>query len=132
MTKKTRKKFTQQQKDWAVEQYLSGALSAEQIAAKLGADVQYIYRWKILKEERAKGLRIDELVSDGRSLTDAKKIFELEQEVEQYKKKLAEQVLINDLLKKLPGNEIYQSESELTGLIRTMNSSDRKRKQRKS
>ena len=132
MTKKTRKKFTQEQKDWAVEQYLSGAQSAEIIAEKLGADVQYIYRWKILKEEKAKGLRIEELIEEGNSTAMAKKLLEKELEIEVYQKKIAQQAVIIDLLKKLPGNEIYQSESELTGLIRTMNESNRKRKQRKS
>jgi len=132
MTKKTRKKFTPQQRTQAVDDYTSGCKTAQQIAQELDTDVQNIYRWKTVQEEKAKGARIEELIGEGSSLAQAKRIFELEQENEQYKKKLAEQVLIVDLLKKLPGNEIYQSESELIGLIRTTSDLDRKRKRRKS
>ena len=128
MTKKIRKKFTREQKQWAVDEYVSERKSADQIAEELGAEVQYIYRWKTLAEEKLKGLRIEELVDDGNSLAQAKKILELEQEIEMYQKKVAELSVMNDLLKKLPGNENFQSESELTGLIRTTKSSDQKRK----
>lgn len=127
MKKKTRKRFTQQQKDEALEDYHSGVRSAQQIAEDLNTDVQSIYRWKVARDEKAKGTRIDELIDEGNSPVQAKRILELEQEIEEYKKKLAEQVLINDLLKKLQcGNS--QPESELTGLIRTTKKSDRKKR----
>jgi len=131
MTKRTRKRFTQEQKDFAIDTYLSGKKSAQQIADDLRCDVQNIYKWKTVREEKAKGARVDELIEEGNSRAMAEKLLEKELEIEEYKKKLAEQILINDLLKKLPGNEIYQSESELTGLIKTMNGSAQKRKRRK-
>ena len=132
MTKKTRKKFTQKQRDMAVDDYLSGKRAANEIAANLGTDVQNIYRWKTAREEKAKGQRVEELMAEGNSKAMARKLLEKELEIEAYQKKIAEQSVIIDLLKKLPGNEIYQSESELTGLIRTVNGSDPKRKRRKS
>lgn len=132
MTKRTRKNFSQEQRDYAVEQYLSGKKSAQQIAQELGTDVQNIYRWKTVNEQKARGRRVDELIAEGNSKVMAEKLLQKELEIEAYQKKIAEQAVIIDLLKKLPGNEIYQSESELTGLIKTMQGSDRKRKQRKS
>lgn len=128
MTKKTRKKFTKEQRDKAVDDYLSEARSAQQIATDLQTDVQNIYRWKVLREEKAKGARVDELLEEGVSKAHANRILELEEEIEVYKKKLAEQVVINDLLKKVPRPRPLVQESELTGLIKTTKKSDRKRK----
>lgn len=131
MTKKTRKKFTQEQRNKAVDEYLTGDRSAQQIAQDLGTDVQNIYRWKTVREERAKGVRVEELMAEGNSKAMAQKLLEKELEIEVYQKKIAELTVINDLLKKLPGNEIYQSESELTGLIRTTKKSAPKIKRHK-
>lgn len=128
MTKKARKKFTPEQKRQAVEEYLCGDKSAAQIAEELETEAQSIYRWKSAQEEQKKDLRIDELINEGNSYNQAKKILELELEIQEYKNKLAEQVLINDLLKKLQTPASLQPESELTGLIRTANKSARKTK----
>jgi transposase-like protein len=128
MTKKTRKQFTQDQRNNAVDDYLSGARSANQIAEDLGTDVQTIYRWKTVRSERDKGLRVEELMSEGNSQAMAEALLNKELEIEMYQKKIAEQSIIIDLLKKLPGNENFQSESELTGLIKTTKKSDQKRK----
>lgn len=125
---KTRRKFTKEQKDQAIDDYLSGARSAQQIAADLETDVQAIYRWKTVREEKEKGARFDELIEEGNSYGQAKKIVELEAEIEEYKKKLAEQVIINDLLKKLQTSKNSQPESELTGLIKTTKKLNQKRK----
>jgi transposase-like protein len=131
MTKRNRKTFTQEQKDWAVDNYLSGKKTVHEVAAKLNTDIQAIYRWKTFRDEKAKGLRVEELVGEGYSKDMAKKLLAKELEIETYQKKVAEQAIIIDLLKKLPGNEIYQSESELTGLINTTKRLDQKRKQQK-
>jgi len=64
----------------------------------------------------------------GSTYAQAKRIIELELEIEEYKKKLAEQVLITELLKKLGPSKNSVLESELTGLIRTSNQLDQKRK----
>jgi len=107
---------------------VSGNKTAQQVANELGTDVQNVYRWKTLREEKAKGLRIDELISEGNSKAMAQKLLEKELEIEAYKKKVAELTVINDLLKKLPGNENFQTESELLGLIKTTNKSARRKK----
>ena len=123
--KKTRRRFSQDQRDQAVEEYVSGTRSAQQIADELGIEVQRIYRWKTLKEETAKGTRIEELITEGFSKEAAGKILNLELENIEYKKKLAEQIVIVDLLKKIQNPS--QQESELTGLINTTRKLGRKR-----
>lgn len=127
MSKKTRRKFTQDQRDKAVDDYLSGERSASQIAIDLDTDVQTIYRWKVLREEKLKGARVHELLDEGQSRDSVQRIYELEQELEEYKRKLAEQVVINDLLKKSPRSIALVQESELTGLIRTTKKLGRKK-----
>ena len=64
MTKRTRRKFTNEQKDKAVEIYLSGEKTAAEIAKDLDCDVQNIYTWKTVAEEKRKGLRLEELIDD--------------------------------------------------------------------
>lgn len=128
MTKKTRKKFSQEIKDKAVDEYLAGEKTANEIAAEFEIDVQNIYRWKTLRDENAKGVRIEELMTEGNSKAMAEKLLEKELEIEAYKKKVAELTVINDLLKKLPGNENFQQENELLGLIKTTNKSARRKK----
>ena len=78
MDKKKRRKFTQEQRDQAVENYLSGARSAQKIADDLGIEVQRIYRWKTVKEEKAKGSRIEELIAEGNSKETASRILNME------------------------------------------------------
>lgn len=125
--RKPRKTFTPEQRKRAVEEYISGSKTVAEIAAELGIDPTHIYRWKVSLEEQAKGARIDALEADGHDPQAARKILRLEEELEEYKKKVGEQSLIIDLLKKLPQRS-SQPESELSGLIDTMKSSARKRK----
>jgi transposase-like protein len=119
MNKRKRKKFTKEQKQWAIEQYVSGALSAEEIATQLDTEAQAIYRWKVLHDEKKKGIRLTEIAENLSPVETQKRVSELEQEVEEYKKMLAEQVLMVELLKKLQNLPPSQRENELAGLIRT-------------
>lgn len=128
MTKKTRKTFSQKTKDQAVDDFLSGEKTAQQIADEIGCDVQLIYRWKVNREEKAKGIRIDELVEQGYDKEVAQKLLEKDLEIEAYQKKIAEQVIIIDLLKNSPPLTNSQQESELTGLIRTSKLSGARKK----
>src|SRR3989338_3508107 len=125
--RRQRRTFTAEQRKKAVEEFISGAKSAIEIAAALEVDPTHIYRWKVAAEEKAKGARIDALEADGQDPQAARKILKLEEELEEYKKKVGEQSLIIDLLKKLPQRN-SQPESELSGLIDTMKNSARKRK----
>jgi transposase-like protein len=122
------KKFTKEMRDRAVQDYVSGAKTVAEICDELATVPQTIYRWKAAHSEKQKGIRLEEIISDGNSLEQAKKIQLLELQIDAYKIKLAEQMLINDLLKKLPGNESFRPESELNGLIETTSKLARKRK----
>ena len=126
MPKRSRKKYSDEVKRRAVEEYVSGQRKAADIAAELGVDLGYLYKWRVQLDEKSKGARVEELESMGHSKAEARRIQELEDEIEEYKKKLAEQVLINDLLKKLQKPKVSQSESELSGLIRTTKNLNRK------
>lgn len=128
MKKRTRKNFTKEQKDHAIDEYLSGRKSAHQIASDLNTDIQNIYRWKTVREEKAKGVRVEELISEGNSKAMAEKLLEKELEIKAYQKKVAEQAIIIDLLKKLQTPDCLAPESELTGLIKTTSKLAQKRK----
>lgn len=58
----------------------------QQVAAELGTEPRNIYRLKTVREEKLKGSRIEELIGEGISLAQAKRILELEAEMEEYKK----------------------------------------------
>lgn len=126
---KQRRKFTQEQKDKAVEDFVSGARSAKEIAKELDTDIKNIYNWKTAKEEKAKGVRVDELMGKGYSKEAAAQILNMELELELYKKKLAEEIIKVELLKKIQNPS--QSENELTGLINTTRKLDQKRRRAK-
>ena len=128
MAKKTRKKFTEEEKRKAVADYVSEARTAQQIANELGTDIQAIYRWRTFYDEHKKGLRLSELQSEGSSEEFAERIIRLQDEVEAYQKKVAEQAIMLDLLKKLRTSGRFQPESELSGLIATTKKSDQKKK----
>lgn len=128
MAKKTRKKFTEEEKRKAVADYISEARTAQQIANELGTDIQAIYRWRTFYDEQKKGLRLSELQAEGSSEEFAERIIRLQDEVEAYQKKVAEQAVMLDLLKKLQTSGRFQPESELSGLIATTKKSDLKKK----
>ena len=125
--RKPRRTFTPEQRKKAVEEFVSGSKSAIEIASELGIDPTHIYRWKVAAEEKAKWARVDALGAEGHDPEAIKRILKLEEELEEYKKKVGEQALIIDLLKKIPIKS-SQPASELSGLIDTMKSSARKRK----
>ncbi len=120
---------TKEQKLKVIEEYKSGTKSAKEIAEQFGSsNKNLIHAWKYEFEERAKGERVDELKNTGYSSEAARRILELELEVVEYQKKLAEQVLINDLLKKLRNQSSYQPEKNATGLTEIIRSLNQKKK----
>lgn len=120
---------TKEQKLKAIEDYRAGLKTAKQIAEEFGsANKNLIHAWKYEVEERAKGERVDELKNTGYSSEAAKKILELELEIVEYQKKLAEQVLINDLLKKLRSQSNFQPEKNVTGLTDIIRNLNQKKK----
>jgi transposase-like protein len=124
----SKKKFSTEVRARAVDEYTSGLKSAQELSEELGTTPQSIYRWKTVYTERQKDIRLDEIISDGNTREQAKKIQQLELQVEAYKIKLAEQMLINDLLKKIQDPHDSASENELNGLIDTTSKLARKRK----
>lgn len=122
---RTRRKFTDEQKKAAVEDYVSGRKSASQVAGELNVAQGVIYKWRVELDEKAKGVRVEEMESRGISTDAAKKILQLEAEINEYQKKVAQQSIIIDLLKKLQKPKNSQPESELTGLIDITKKSDR-------
>lgn len=128
MAKKTRKKFTEEEKRQAVADYVAGTRTAQAIANELGTDIQAIYRWRTFYDEQRKDLRLSELQAEGSSQELAERIIRLQDEVEAYQKKVAEQAIMLDLLKKLRTSGRFQPESELSGLIATTKKSDLKKK----
>lgn len=118
MSQKTpRRKFTEEQKRKAVNEYLTGARSAMEVASELSVDVGLIYRWKAEFEQAAKNQKIEELTAAGATRAMAIKIQQQEEEIAAYQKKVAELTLINDLLKKLQTSKSLARESELSGWI---------------
>ena len=131
MSKKLRKNFSEEEKRQAVSEYVSGVKTAQQIANELGAAMQSIYRWRTDFDEQKKGLKLSELQEEGCSKEHAERLIRFQDEIEAYQKKVAEQALIIDLLKKLRISGRLQPESELSGLIATTKQSDQKKKRAK-
>lgn len=129
MARKAKRQFKPEDKARAVDEYVSGRKTAAQLAVEFSCNPNLIYRWKAEADAARRDERAAEIEAGGvRDQRDVKRIVDLEDELEEYKKKLAEQILINDLLKKLRDSRTSPSESELTGLIRTTKSSPPKRR----
>ena len=123
-----RKQFSREARTRAIEEYTSGLKTAQELSDELGTVPQTIYRWKATHTENQKGIRLEEIIADGNSREQAKKIQQLEDQISAYKSKVAEQTIIIDLLKKLQDPEVLAPESELNGLIETTSKLARKRK----
>lgn len=121
--KSNRRKFPLEYKQKVVEEFLSGVLSAQQIAEREGITSGQVYRWKTQLEERGKLKRLGELESQGMSPAEARRFREMEEELEAYKAKVAEQALAIDLLKKL--HPSFQSERRSSGYAEIKRKLDR-------
>lgn len=129
MAKKARRQFKPEDKARAVDDYVSGRKSTAQIAAEFSCSPNLIYRWKAEADAAQRDERAAEVEASGvRDPRDLKRILDLEDELEAYKKTVAEQTVLIDLLKKLDQSKSSQRESELIGLIRTTKNSGQRRK----
>lgn len=131
MSKKTRRKFTDQEKEKAVADYLSGAKSAKDIAQELGVEVHSIYHWRAALDEQKRESRVSGLEAQGVPKEVAERLIQQQEEIEAYQKKVAEQAVIIDLLKKLQTSNSFPPESELSGWIATSKKSERKKRRAK-
>jgi len=127
MSKKSRRKFSLEQKRKAVRGYVSGERRATDIANELGISVQLLYSWKVYLDENKRNEALAELEARGLSSQAARIIQAKQEEIEAYQKKVAELTVINDLLKKLQTPKSLVQESELSGLIETSKKLDRKK-----
>lgn len=115
MSKRPKRKFNDEVKRKAVDDYTSGRKTAAEVANNIGVAQGQIYQWKIqLEEKRVKG-RVRDLESSGMSPSEARHVQRLEAENEALKKKLAEQVIVVDLLKKLQTSANYQQLKNASG-----------------
>ena len=128
---RVKKVFSEEVKRKAVDNFFSEGKSAEQIAIEIGTSASHVYKWRVRYDENAKDQRVDELQSEGRSAADAKKFQELETELDEYKRLLAEKTVITELLKKRLHSKSSQQRGELTGLIETFELAVQKRKRGK-
>lgn len=128
MSKKARRKFTDEEKLKAVSEYLSGAKSAKELAHELGVEVHVIYHWRAALDERKRESALSGLESQGVPKEVAERLLRQQEEIEAYQKKVAEQAVIIDLLKKLQTSSSLPPESELSGWIATSKKSDRKKR----
>lgn len=129
---KTKRKISKEEKLKAIADYQSGRKTAKEIAEEFSTnDLNVIHRWKYEFETKAKGERVEELKSNGYAVDAAKRIRELESEILEYQKIVAEQAVILDLLKKhrTQQNSVFEKRSSgLTDIIKQL---DQKRKPQK-
>ncbi len=128
MVRKTKRIFTELTKQQAVQDYVSGKKTVQQLADELEVSTGLIYKWRVTLDEQAKGVRVAEFEAQGASTEMAKLLLQKDEEIHAYQKKVGEQAVIIDLLKKLQTPSSFQSESELSGWIATTKKSDRKRR----
>ena len=115
MSKKPKRKFSDELKRQAVDDYTSGRKTAAEVAQEHDVAQGQVYQWKIqLEEKRVKG-RVSDLEDSGMSPSEARYMQRLEDENAELKKKLAEQVIVVDLLKKLQTSTNYQQLKNASG-----------------
>lgn len=130
-TKKNRKKYDLEYKRKIVQQYLEGKLSAQQIAEREGLIPGQIYNWRVQVENRARHERVEAIQAENpqSTLEQAKRIQELEEELEDYRQKVADQSMMIDLLKKLqPGSPYVKKLSGYAEIKGTLGRSKRRPK----
>jgi len=113
-----RKQYDSELKKRIVQEYIFTG-NAGQIAEREGLEPGQIYRWKYQLENRKKIDRVEQIQNDDPSLSyeQARRIRELEEELADSQKKMAQLLLENDLLKKIHPNLQYEKRS--SGYIAT-------------
>lgn len=99
-SKSAKPDISMEMREKLVEQYYKREVTAAQLSSEYGVHADLIYKWKYELDKKRKKQRAKELVNEGRSGADVRYIMQLEQELEEYKKKVGELTLANDFLKK--------------------------------
>jgi transposase-like protein len=98
--KKQRLAYDLDYKRRVVAAYLSGAISADDLAKREGLVRGQICKWRVQLENRDRHERIAEIAdTEGVGIEQARRIRELEEELAATRQKLAQTMLENDLLK---------------------------------
>ena len=112
MKKKQRQYHDLDYKRRMVAEYLSGDISADDLAKREGLIRGQIYKWRSQLDQRQRLERIEVIAdTEGVSPEQARRIRDLEEELLATQQKLAQTVLENELLKKLQPNSPYASGS---------------------
>lgn len=113
--KKPRKQYDLEYKRRIVQEYLQGGIKSAELAAREGIDRGEIYKWKTQLENLARRERVDELVEGGASAEQARRIRELEEQLQATQQKLAQSVvereLLEELVKKTDPNSVFAKRS---------------------
>ena len=121
MSSSKKKSYRQHDLDYKrriVQEYLRGDIKSADLAAREGLDRGQIFKWKIQRDNRQRNDRIEAIAEEeGVPLDQARKIRELEEELEATQRKLAQVVLECDLLKKIQPNSPFARRS--SGYIET-------------
>lgn len=116
--KKSKQHYDPEYKHRIVQEYLQGGIKSAALAEREGIERGQIYKWKIQLDNQGRSARIEEIAdTEGVSFDQARKIRELEEELEATQRKLAQVVLECDLLKKLQPSSPYARRS--SGYIET-------------
>lgn len=99
--KKPRKQYDVEYKRRIVQEYLQGGIKSGDLAQREGIDRGEIYKWKTQLENLARRERVDELVEDGASVDQARRIRELEEQLQATQQRLAQSVIECELLEEL-------------------------------
>ena len=100
--KKSKKNYDLEYKRRIVQEYLQGGIKSAALAEREGIERGQIYKWKIQLDNLDRGARVEEIAdTQGVSLEQARRVRELEEELEATQKKLAKQVVYNELLEEL-------------------------------
>jgi transposase-like protein len=99
--KKPKKHYDLDYKRRIVQEFLAGNIKSAALAEREGIERGQIYKWKTQLDNLARRERIAELVEDGTSMDQARRIRELEEQLQATQKKLAQEVVERELLEEL-------------------------------
>jgi transposase-like protein len=129
--KLVRKKYDFEYKRKIVQEYLEGRLTAQQLADREDLVTGQIYTWRVQVENRARHERVEEIQDENpqSTLEQARRIQELEEELADYRQKVADQSMIIDLLKKIQPGSPYVK--KLSGYAETKSALGRSKRRPK-
>jgi len=116
-TRKPRTNYDLEYKRRIVDEYLSGRASVQELTAREGLMGGQIYKWRVQLDERKRSERLGQIQDENPEVTlaQAKRIRELEEELEATQKKMAqlavENELLGELVKKTSPNSAYAKRS---------------------